>query len=886
MRGMRLITAVTGALLCAWCCILLLVPVESMDMLSVSLATHHSYSAAGLLVAALVSIPLGRAPVRPRRLARIALMVFGILATVGIAVDAWGAGTSWYGWPAGTPAVMEVLLGAGRLRPWTLPYWFFTSALGLGIACVGFLSKAMEGRRLASGAAFGPLRVTLAVTVALGALRAPALMWCLPHATYPADASVTLPGFTPLTWSAGEPMAAVLVTAVGLFVIGFCAVRSSAGIPAERAVEAAALEVGSGALGMLLWTACSQLWMPFAPDFVVSSRMFCALGVAFMTYLMTVTILAPPSPEVESQADHGSDEGPSVSVSPLLDERLTERESTCLELALAGENSAHVAEKLGIKASTVRSYLQRAYRKLEVDSLEQARDVLPGHAEDRLVDSVATVPPTLPCTAGTLGRVVTVLPCATLPLGCALSGLPIDEFGDWGAGLPYIVALLTVASIGCWGQIVCSVTGGSCRPWSSASLAPIARMALAAWGILCGTLLHAQRAGLLGASPLALLPHDTLVGALYAGLLAAGGMLALGALGASAWRQDPYGEGLIVAVPAVCAAVCLIVSRAMPHISVCLIIVGCVSAAVAALLNKRGHHGAAVSAPNACEAPDFSTAAPGFFAVGVVMGCAAEEIWRDINRRSHDFSLLMAIVLIAAIAVAFLLVRGVSRRAARRIIAAVPLLALGLWGYKLTVAALLLCGIAVGVALRELMRIGAADDREVWAMALGAGIGAFIGFKAVNAYEDMLVDSSLAYYALPAYARTQLPLFGGMASEGAVSLVLSGGVFVFGVASVACLALFSRRYRLAVDEVQALVALADVEFDETRVRSYLTGRGLSALQADVVLRVVGGQTSGRIASELHYAVGTVNTARDVSYKTLRVHNRAELAALLKRDAGL
>ena len=55
---------------------------------------------------------------------------------------------------------------------------------------------------------------------------------------------------------------------------------------------------------------------------------------------------------------------------------LTERETVCLLLALDGMTSAAIAERLGIKAPTVRAYQQRAYRKMEVASLTEARELV------------------------------------------------------------------------------------------------------------------------------------------------------------------------------------------------------------------------------------------------------------------------------------------------------------------------------------------------------------------------------------------------------------------------------------------------------------------------------------------------------------------------------
>ena len=83
---------------------------------------------------------------------------------------------------------------------------------------------------------------------------------------------------------------------------------------------------------------------------------------------------------VESGADESSlelDEGDERRHERLAETyHLTERETVCLLLALDGMTSAAIAERLGIKAPTVRAYQQRAYRKMEVASLAEARELV------------------------------------------------------------------------------------------------------------------------------------------------------------------------------------------------------------------------------------------------------------------------------------------------------------------------------------------------------------------------------------------------------------------------------------------------------------------------------------------------------------------------------
>ena len=65
---------------------------------------------------------------------------------------------------------------------------------------------------------------------------------------------------------------------------------------------------------------------------------------------------------------------------------LTEREQTIVRRALAGETSSQIAEAMGIQASTVRSYLQRAYKKVGVSSLVELRAWGEDKAEEKAED--------------------------------------------------------------------------------------------------------------------------------------------------------------------------------------------------------------------------------------------------------------------------------------------------------------------------------------------------------------------------------------------------------------------------------------------------------------------------------------------------------------------
>ncbi len=91
---------------------------------------------------------------------------------------------------------------------------------------------------------------------------------------------------------------------------------------------------------------------------------------------------------------------------------------------------------------------------------------------------------------------------------------------------------------------------------------------------------------------------------------------------------------------------------------------------------------------------------------------------------------------------------------------------------------------------------------------------------------------------------------------------------------------------LARESTLAEVAAADpAALEAERCILYLRGRGSGEMQAQALLRIARGDTTARIAEELHIAPGTVNAYRARGYQLLDVHSARELAQLLVRDTG-
>lgn len=67
------------------------------------------------------------------------------------------------------------------------------------------------------------------------------------------------------------------------------------------------------------------------------------------------------------------------------------------------------------------------------------------------------------------------------------------------------------------------------------------------------------------------------------------------------------------------------------------------------------------------------------------------------------------------------------------------------------------------------------------------------------------------------------------------------------------------------------------------IHAYLYGRGLSQLQTEVVILIMMGSTGPSIAQALSYSLGSVNHARREAYRLLGVHDARSLKELIKRD---
>lgn len=324
----------------------------------------------------------------------------------------------------------------------------------------------------------------------------------------------------------------------------------------------------------------------------------------------------------------------------------------------------------------------------------------------------------------------------------------------------------------------------------------------------------------------------------------------------------------------------IVFASAIPGFLGCAAIVSIALCAISSSISWMCHHdagGAAISSvPVAPTSPGVTLDVLHVVylaLLSLMIGIAWEEVWRSASPLSFAPLMMPLFGCIIVVCVGGLRSQGVG--ATRQLLSGTLVVvsaaesgqaSVALFGTSVLVIYLL------ALSLRNTVRMSA---RGLPLCALFGVAGILGGGKVTNVYADL------------SYAQFRDVVFGGYASMGDVRTAML-------VAIVTCLTLLMlltvwAGVRLLTDvrnERYAAALLASHNADRSRLESYLAGRGLNSVQVEVALRIVAGESGPQIARAMCYSIGTVNSARDAAYRLLRVHRRAQLVALLRRDAGL
>lgn len=333
----------------------------------------------------------------------------------------------------------------------------------------------------------------------------------------------------------------------------------------------------------------------------------------------------------------------------------------------------------------------------------------------------------------------------------------------------------------------------------------------------------------------------------------------------------------------------IVFASAIPGFLGCAAIVSIALCAISSSISWMCHHdagGAAISSvPVAPTSPGVTLDVLHVVylaLLSLMIGIAWEEVWRSASPLSFAPLMMPLFGCIIVVCVGGLRSQGVG--ATRQLLSGTLVVVFAAESGQASVA---LFGTSVlviyllALSLRNTVRMSA---RGLPLCALFGVAGILGGGKVTNVYADL------------SYAQFRDVVFGGYASMGDVVPASGMGDVrtAMLVVIVTCLTLLMlltvwAGVRLLADarnERDAAALLASHNADRSRLESYLAGRGLNSVQVEVALRIVAGESGPQIARAMCYSIGTVNSARDAAYRLLRVHRRAQLVALLRRDAGL
>lgn len=482
---------------------------------------------------------------------------------------------------------------------------------------------------------------------------------------------------------------------------------------------------------------------------------------------------------------------------------LSAREGQAVSLVIKGLTSEEAAEKMGVKAPTVRTYLQRVYKKGGVQGLDELAFKI---TEARLL-----------------------LPDASAN----------EEDGD--RGLP-----------------------SSCRlPLSSATRSRLSFCLLFSFGLIVGLVLvpHSDFFGDMAWRVSQI--HSQLMGLFLA--LAGGFVFALTYLGVRSWRI-----GLLVSSVAdslqhmstwSCLLFALLLFASLASFSLWIALMA-ISAAAFVLCSILLLIASTVSEGK--DNPGCSEQSVGGFGgarivalliLFVMCGYAFEDAWRPAT---DDFTWWIQTVFL----VVLVLCLAARVKDARFI-----------W-ISLLFALFSVLGLGCGIRVALLVLILC-----FW-FCLAAKGGSYSTPSALPSLVAVFGLSMLS-------ARWFTDAWWDQMSYGYVSAVAHGGFWLIGAVVPAIELLFvaasfgSLIFLVVFERVSR--EAADPDLDESRVSLYLESRGLTSLESDVLLGLAQGKTGAKLAHELHYAAGTINTARWSAYKKLGIHNRDELIRLFESN---
>lgn len=534
---------------------------------------------------------------------------------------------------------------------------------------------------------------------------------------------------------------------------------------------------------------------------------------------------------------------------------LTDRETQAAKLALQGMSSNEAAETIGVKASTVRTYLHRAYQKLKVENLDELRKLCgiepapeeqaAQQAKEASLDVLANKQPALDgqtspkvsqAVSGKLklGQVLLVLVAGMLLLPHQYVG----TVASWNSSHSAI--------IGC-GLGLMTAAGLLCLMQQKSAKVKLSRKA----GALC--LVALLFSGLAFAGAQYAFAHEIQFASQSVQLFLIGiaGMVFAFCFGLSTSIESHRPKLRPTAAGATCViALALLPISYLNDLTWLLLSVLSLAAYICFKvfsLVKCEMQATAETDTTRLPMPDTCL----FVVAALPFGVIAGELWRGLQN-----PLLLAIYLVFLIAsIAFFAYRqkGSATPKVTAVFCLAILASLAI-AAGLPHALLILCALAFfGV------------NRPASAKAfiiLGIGAGFAFGRLGFDTWRDLLGASF-----------TTTESFGTNVAAAAVAPAI---IAIAAVLSLACIFYLTSLY------THNNTACYDASKEERDIL-FLRSRGINELEAAILAKIAQGSTGPQIARSMHYSPGAVNSLRAHAYRALNVHSKQELMELLSQN---
>ena len=543
----------------------------------------------------------------------------------------------------------------------------------------------------------------------------------------------------------------------------------------------------------------------------------------------------------------------------LLRAGLAPRESHVAILTILGYSSAEASALLDIKATSVRATLYRVYRKLGVEGARDLRSLAIGWLEEAPAPPATTekasgaTDPVNERPARLVRRVARMVFSAGFSSTVVLLFAPVDLYrAPWGTGNALALGVV------CAGVLTWFFRGMlAWRMPSLRSLRALIPYVLLVVSVAIAGFAHMQIEITVGLRDTGIQAFAFLSYALCTTVFASCGLPVVEVM------KDPLCWIVSIVAPGAVIGSIQLLGDAYPA---CLVISSSLMFAGAVAL-KSMWEPENVKLLFHIGGDRVISVALAFSCIG--MGAFFEQMWRSLT----DYSVTSTVFpLLLSCAVGSL---QIVRKDRKRAVCWAVSLALTAFSVMLTdrIPAMLISS----MSLFTFMAVCEGIEKRFWpigSLPIAAGsfaVGTFSALLSMNLSGDLLSRSPASFGAV------DLPVFSATTIGFTVLFIAAGASWLYLCVAIGDAA--SLDERLIMERVWSGA-------EGERALSLLKSRGLSDIQAAVLMDVAHGRTTGEIAQARNYSTGAINSAKAAGYKMLGIHSRKGLIELISQVKSL